>query len=151
VSTTPVHAKRKHQGLPELEAFEFLGLVKEAMALLEMDKSFRSRSVNVGFSGGEKKRNEILQLILLNPRFSVLDETDSGLDIDALRVVAKGVNSMRNKDHACLMITHYQRLLDHIVPDRIHVLANGKIVQTGDASLALELERTGYTGLTTEA
>jgi Fe-S cluster assembly ATP-binding protein len=148
---TAVNAKRKHQGLPELDAFEFLGLVKEAMALLEMDKSFRSRSVNVGFSGGEKKRNEILQLILLNPRFSVLDETDSGLDIDALRVVAKGVNSMRNKDHACLMITHYQRLLDHIVPDRIHVLANGKIVQTGDASLALELERTGYTGLTTEA
>jgi Fe-S cluster assembly ATP-binding protein len=148
---TAVNAKRKHQGLPALDAFEFLGLVKEAMALLEMDKSFRSRSVNVGFSGGEKKRNEILQLILLNPRFSVLDETDSGLDIDALRVVAKGVNSMRNKDHACLMITHYQRLLDHIVPDRIHVLANGKIVQTGDASLALELERTGYTGLTAEA
>jgi Fe-S cluster assembly ATP-binding protein len=147
---TAVNAKRKHQGLPELDAFEFLGLVKEAMALLEMDKSFRSRSVNVGFSGGEKKRNEILQLILLNPRFSVLDETDSGLDIDALRVVAKGVNSMRNKDHACLMITHYQRLLDHIVPDRIHVLANGIIVQTGDASLALELERTGYTGLTAE-
>lgn len=148
---TAVNAKRKHQGLPALDAFEFLGMVKEAMALLEMDKSFRSRAVNVGFSGGEKKRNEILQLILLNPRFSVLDETDSGLDIDALRVVAKGVNSMRNKDHACLMITHYQRLLDHIVPDRIHVLANGKIVQSGDASLALELERTGYTGLTAEA
>ena len=147
---TAVNAKRKHQGLDELDAFQFLGMVKEAMALLEMDKSFRSRSVNVGFSGGEKKRNEILQLVMLNPRFSVLDETDSGLDIDALRIVAKGVNSMRSKDHGCLMITHYQRLLEHIVPDKIHVLANGKIVQTGDASLALELERTGYTGLTQE-
>ena len=148
---TAVNAKRKHQGLDELDAFQFLGMVKEAMALLEMDKSFRSRSVNVGFSGGEKKRNEILQLVMLNPRFSVLDETDSGLDIDALRIVAKGVNSMRSKDHGCLMITHYQRLLEHIVPDKIHVLANGKIVQTGDASLALKLEQTGYTGLTQEA
>ena len=139
-----LNAKRKAAGLPELDAFDFLQLIKDKMALLEMDESFKQRFVNVGFSGGEKKRNEVLQLVTLDPKLAVLDETDSGLDIDALRIVAKGVNSLRDKDHSFLVVTHYQRLLDYIVPDYVHVLVNGRIVRSGDKSLALELEETGY-------
>ena len=139
-----LNAVRKHQGLDELDAFEFLKAVKDAMKLLEMDPSFRNRMVNVGFSGGEKKRNEVLQLVLLNPALAVLDETDSGLDIDALRIVARGVNSLRDDEHGFLVVTHYQRLLDYIVPDVVHVLKDGRIARTGDRTLALELEDTGY-------
>ena len=136
---------RKHRGLPEVDAFDFTGLVKEKMALLDMtDEGLMKRAVNVGFSGGEKKRNEILQLALLEPRLSILDETDSGLDIDALKAVAKGVNSLRSPDRAFLVVTHYQRLLSYIVPDYVHVIANGRIVKSGDKNLALELERKGY-------
>ncbi len=140
-----LNAARTYRGEAELDAYEFLSLVKEKMELLEMDKSFKSRPVNVGFSGGEKKRNEILQLTVLNPKMAVLDETDSGLDIDALRTVAKGVNSLRDADHAFLVITHYQRLLDYIVPDFVHVIVDGQIVRTGDKSLALEVDDKGYT------
>jgi len=139
-----LNAKRKANGEEPLDAYDFLARIKEKMALLEMNESFRSRFVNVGFSGGEKKRNEILQLAMLDPKFAILDETDSGLDIDALRIVSKGVNALRDRQHAFLVITHYQRLLDYIVPDFIHVLVNGRIVRTGDKSLALELEETGY-------
>ena len=139
-----LNAQRKHRGEEPLDAAAFLKLTKEKMALLEMDKSFRNRFVNVGFSGGEKKRNEILQLTMLDPRLAILDETDSGLDIDALQIVAKGVNSLRDDQHAFLVITHYQRLLEYIVPDFVHVLVDGKIVKSGDKSLALELEKTGY-------
>jgi len=139
-----LNAKRKANGEEPLDAYEFLALIKEKMALLEMDDTFKSRFVNVGFSGGEKKRNEILQLAMLNPALAVLDETDSGLDIDALRIVSKGVNALRDGEHAFLVITHYQRLLDHIVPDFIHVLVGGRIVRSGDKALALELEKTGY-------
>ena len=136
---------RKHRGLPEVDAFDFTGLVKEKMALLDMtDEGLMKRAVNVGFSGGEKKRNEILQLALLEPRLSILDETDSGLDIDALKAVAKGVNSLRSPERAFLVVTHYQRLLSYIVPDYVHVMANGRIVKSGDKNLALELERKGY-------
>ena len=135
---------RKHRGLPELDAIDFLALVKQTMKTLEMDEKFLSRSVNEGFSGGEKKRNEILQMLLLEPTLGVLDETDSGLDIDALRIVADGVNRLRSRERAFLVITHYQRLLDHLVPDRTHVLMGGRIVKSGDRSLALELEKQGY-------
>ncbi|MBR56917.1 MAG: Fe-S cluster assembly ATPase SufC [Myxococcales bacterium] len=140
-----LNAIRAHHDEEELDAYEFLALVKEKMALLEMDKSFKSRPVNVGFSGGEKKRNEILQLTVLNPKMAVLDETDSGLDVDALRTVAKGVNSLRDENHSFLVITHYQRLLDYIVPDFVHIMVDGKIARTGDKSLALEVEDKGYT------
>jgi Fe-S cluster assembly ATP-binding protein len=126
---------------------DFLALARERMKLVEMDQSFMNRSVNEGFSGGEKKRNEIFQMAILEPRLAILDETDSGLDIDALRIVASGVNAFRAKDRAMLVITHYQRILDYIVPDRVHVLANGRIVRSGDKSLALELERQGYAGV----
>ena len=139
-----LNAKRKANGEEPLDAYDFLSRIKEKMALLEMDESFRARFVNVGFSGGEKKRNEILQLAMLDPKFAILDETDSGLDIDALRIVSKGVNALRDRHHSFLVITHYQRLLDYIVPDFIHVLVNGRIARTGDKSLALELEETGY-------
>jgi Fe-S cluster assembly ATP-binding protein len=139
-----LNAIRKHRGLPEVDAFEFLTLVREKMKLMQMDESFLSRAVNEGFSGGEKKRNEILQMTILEPKLALLDETDSGLDIDALRVVANGVNSLRSPDRSIVMVTHYQRLLDYIVPDRIHVLSGGKIVLSGDKSLALELEKRGY-------
>jgi len=139
-----LNAIRKHRGLPELDAFEFLTLVKEKMKLMQMDESFLSRGVNEGFSGGEKKRNEILQMAVLQPQLALLDETDSGLDIDALRIVANGVNSLRSKERAIVMVTHYQRLLDYITPDYVHVLAGGKIVKSGDKSLALELEKRGY-------
>ena len=139
-----LNAVRTHRGLPELDAFEFLALVREKMKLMQMDESFLSRGVNEGFSGGEKKRNEILQMLVLEPALAVLDETDSGLDIDALKVVAKGVNSLRSADRGVLLITHYQRLLDHIVPDHVHVLARGKIARSGDKTLAHELEKRGY-------
>ncbi|MFJ2362266.1 Fe-S cluster assembly ATPase SufC [Pseudomonas sp. NPDC087697] len=141
---TALNAVRKQRGLEELDALDFLELTKERMALVEMDQSFMNRSVNVDFSGGEKKRNEIFQMAILEPRLAILDETDSGLDIDALRIVAAGVNALRSKDRALLVITHYQRLLDYIVPDRVHVMANGRIVQSGGKELAVELEKRGY-------
>ncbi len=139
-----VNAKRKHQGLPEIDAFEFLKLAKEKMALLDMDPKLLNRGVNEGFSGGEKKRNEILQMAMLEPRLAILDETDSGLDIDALRAVAKGVNALRSPDRAIILVTHYQRLLDYVQPDQVHVLSQGKIARSGDKSLALQLEEKGY-------
>jgi Fe-S cluster assembly ATP-binding protein len=139
-----VNAKRKAMGQPEVDAYEFLQLVRGKMKLMQMDESFLSRGVNEGFSGGEKKRNEILQMLVLEPALAVLDETDSGLDIDALKVVARGVNSLKAADRGVLLITHYQRLLDHIVPDQVHVLARGKIARSGDKTLAHELEKRGY-------
>ena len=139
-----VNAKRKHEGLDEIDAFEFLKLAKEKMAMLGMDPKFLNRGVNEGFSGGEKKRNEILQMAMLDPSLAILDETDSGLDIDALRAVAEGVNACRAPDRAILLVTHYQRLLDYIEPDHVHVLSEGRIVKSGDKSLALELEDKGY-------
>jgi len=139
-----VNAKRKHQGLDEIDAFEFLKLAREKMALLGMDPKFLNRGVNEGFSGGEKKRNEILQMAMLEPSLAILDETDSGLDIDALRAVAEGVNALRTPDRAIVLVTHYQRLLDYIEPDYVHVLSEGRIVRSGDKSLALELEEKGY-------
>ena len=135
---------RKSKGEPELDAVDFLKLVKERMKILELDQSLLNRPVNEGFSGGEKKRNEIFQMALLEPKLAILDETDSGLDIDALRVVAEGVNRLKKKDNAQLVITHYQRLLDYIIPDQVHVLHDGRIIKTGDKSLALELEQRGY-------
>ncbi len=139
-----VNAVRKERGLPEVDAFEFLGLVREKMKLMRIEDSFLSRAVNEGFSGGEKKRNEVLQMLVLEPRLAVLDETDSGLDIDALKVVAAGVNSLRAPDRSFLLVTHYQRLLEYVVPDQVHVLVRGRIARSGDRSLALELERRGY-------
>jgi Fe-S cluster assembly ATP-binding protein len=139
-----VNAKRKAAGQPEVDAYEFLQLVRGKMKLMQMDESFLSRGVNEGFSGGEKKRNEILQMQVLEPTLAVLDETDSGLDIDALKVVARGVNALRSADRGVLLITHYQRLLDHIVPDHVHVLTRGRIARSGDKSLAQELEKRGY-------
>ncbi|MEK7686571.1 MAG: Fe-S cluster assembly ATPase SufC [Verrucomicrobiota bacterium] len=135
---------RKHKGLPELDAIDFLSLVKERMKILELDQSLLNRSVNEGFSGGEKKRNEIFQMAVLEPRLAILDETDSGLDIDALKIVASGVNKLKRPDNAQLVITHYQRLLNYIVPDYVHVLFDGRIIKSGDKSLALELEEKGY-------
>jgi Fe-S cluster assembly ATP-binding protein len=146
-----VNAARKHRGLPEVDAFEFLQLVRDKMKLMQMDEAFLSRGVNEGFSGGEKKRNEILQMLVLEPKLALLDETDSGLDIDALKVVARGVNTLRSPERAVVLVTHYQRLLEHIVPDRVHVLAGGRIVRSGDRGLALELERRGYDWVTGEA
>jgi Fe-S cluster assembly ATP-binding protein len=139
-----VNALRKHRGEGELDAMEFLQLVREKMKLVEMDEKLLNRSVNEGFSGGEKKRNEILQLALLEPRLAVLDETDSGLDIDALRIVARGVDALRTKERGLLVITHYQRLLDYLVPDQTHVLLAGRIVKSGGRELAQELEERGY-------
>jgi Fe-S cluster assembly ATP-binding protein len=139
-----MNAIRKFHGQDELDAMDFLPLYKERMKILEMDDKLVNRSVNEGFSGGEKKRNEILQMAMLEPKLAILDETDSGLDIDALRIVAKGVNAMRGPDRAFLVITHYQRLLDYITPDFVHVLVDGKIVRSGGPELALELEDTGY-------
>jgi Fe-S cluster assembly ATP-binding protein len=149
VSTTyflkaALNAVRKHQGLDELDAMEFLSLIKDKMKLVEMEQSLLNRPLNEGFSGGEKKRNEILQMAVLNPKLAVLDETDSGLDIDALRIVAGGVNALRQKDRAMIVITHYQRLLNYIIPDFIHVLYDGRIVKSGSKDLALELEAKGY-------
>ena len=139
-----VNAIRKHKGIPELDAAAFLRLVKEKMKVLHMSEDLLKRSVNEGFSGGEKKRNEIFQMAVLEPKLCILDETDSGLDIDALKSVSDGVNSLRSKDRAILVITHYQRLLTHIVPDRVHVLYKGRIVKSGGKDLALELESNGY-------
>ena len=139
-----LNAQRKHRGLPELDAFEFLNLVRAKLASMRMDESLLNRGVNEGFSGGEKKRNEIMQMSLLEPTLALLDETDSGLDIDALKVVADGVNAMRAPGRAIVLVTHYQRLLDHVVPDRVHVLTAGRIVKSGGRELALELERRGY-------
>jgi len=139
-----VNAIRKYRGDEELDAMDFLPLLKEKMRLLEMDERFLSRPVNEGFSGGEKKRNEIVQMAVLEPRMAILDETDSGLDIDALKIVAKGVNAMRSSDRAMLVVTHYQRLLNYIVPDYVHVLVDGRIVKSGGKELALELEEKGY-------
>jgi Fe-S cluster assembly ATP-binding protein len=141
---------RKHKGLPELDAMEFLELVKEKMKLLELNQDLLRRSVNEGFSGGEKKRNEIFQMAVLEPKLAIMDETDSGLDIDALRIVADGVNKLKRADNAQLVITHYQRLLNYIVPDFVHVLHDGRIVRTGDKHLALELEEKGYDWVTKE-
>lgn len=142
---------RRHRGEPELDALDFLNLVKEKMKILELDQSLLNRPVNEGFSGGEKKRNEIFQMAVLQPRLAVLDETDSGLDIDALRVVAEGVNKLRGKENAQIVITHYQRLLDYIVPDYVHVLHDGRLIRSGDKSLALELEKRGYDWILDEA
>jgi len=139
-----LNAIRKYRGEEEMDAIDFLPLLKEKMRLLEMDERFLNRPVNEGFSGGEKKRNEIVQMAVLEPKLAVLDETDSGLDIDALKIVAKGVNAMRNKNRAMVLVTHYQRLLDYIVPDFVHVLVNGRIVKSGGPELALELEEKGY-------
>jgi len=139
-----LNAKRKHQGLPELDAIEFLQLSKAKAKLLQIDQGMLNRAVNEGFSGGEKKRNEIFQMALLEPKLAILDETDSGLDIDALKVVADGVNGLRGPERAIIVVTHYQRLLNYIVPDFVHVLSGGRIVKSGDKSLALELEQKGY-------
>lgn len=146
-----LNAIRKHRGESEVDAFEFLTLVREKMKLMQMDESFLNRGVNEGFSGGEKKRNEILQMAVLEPALALLDETDSGLDIDALRVVANGVNSLRSPDRSIVLVTHYQRLLDYIEPDHVHVLSDGKIIKSGDKSLALELEKRGYDWVKQEA
>jgi Fe-S cluster assembly ATP-binding protein len=156
VSTTyflkaALNAVRKHRGLDELDAMEFLALVKDKLKLVEMDQALINRPLNEGFSGGEKKRNEILQMAVLDPILALLDETDSGLDIDALRIVAGGVNALRGKDRAMIVITHYQRLLDYIVPDFVHVLYDGRIVKSGTKELALELESKGYDWIKSEA
>jgi Fe-S cluster assembly ATP-binding protein len=139
-----LNAKRKAAGQPEVDAYDFLALIKQKMKLMQMSESFLSRGVNEGFSGGEKKRNEVLQMLVLEPKLAILDETDSGLDIDALKIVSMGVNSLRDPNRAVVLVTHYQRLLDYIVPDRVHVLSGGRILKSGDRSLALELERRGY-------
>ncbi len=145
-----LNAIRKHRGLDDLDAIDFLAYVREKMKIVEMDESFLNRSVNEGFSGGEKKRNEIFQMMVLDPKLAILDETDSGLDIDALKIVANGVNAMRSSKRAIVVVTHYQRLLDYIVPDQVHVLADGRIVRSGDRSLALELEKKGYSWIEEE-
>jgi Fe-S cluster assembly ATP-binding protein len=144
-----LNAKRKHHGQPELDAMEFLQLIKEKSSILDLDQSMLNRAVNEGFSGGEKKRNEIFQMALLEPKLAILDETDSGLDIDALKVVAQGVNALRGPQRAMIVVTHYQRLLNYIVPDYVHVLSNGKIVKSGGKELALELEAKGYSWIET--
>jgi len=148
---TALNAQRKARGEEELDAVDFLGLAKEKMKLVEMDAAFMSRGVNEGFSGGEKKRNEVLQMAILEPRLAILDEIDSGLDIDALRVVARGVEALRDPSRSTILVTHYQRLLEYIVPDRIHVMAAGRIVLSGGRELALELEKKGYAWIDEEA
>jgi Fe-S cluster assembly ATP-binding protein len=146
-----LNAVRTHRGLAEVDAMEFLSLVKERVKLVKMDEGLLSRAVNEGFSGGEKKRNEILQMTVLEPRLAILDETDSGLDIDALKSVAEGVNRLRHPDRAFILVTHYQRLLDYIIPDRVHVLMGGRIIKSGGRELALELEERGYDWVKQEA
>jgi Fe-S cluster assembly ATP-binding protein len=146
-----LNAARKHRGLPEVDAFEFLTLVREKMKVMQMDEAFLSRGVNEGFSGGEKKRNEILQMLVLEPSLALLDETDSGLDIDALKVVANGVNTLRSSERSIVLVTHYQRLLDYIKPDYVHVLARGRIIKSGGPDLARELEARGYDWVIAEA
>jgi Fe-S cluster assembly ATP-binding protein len=145
-----LNAVRKNQGLAELDAMDFMALVAKRIGLMSMDESLMNRAVNVGFSGGEKKRNEIFQMAVLEPKLAILDETDSGLDIDALKIVAAGVNALRSPERAMIVITHYQRLLNYIVPDYVHVLAEGRIIRSGGKELALELEETGYAGLEQE-
>jgi Fe-S cluster assembly ATP-binding protein len=145
-----LNAIRKHRGMEEIDAMEFLALIKERMKLVEMDQSFLNRSVNEGFSGGEKKRNEIFQMAVLDPKLAILDETDSGLDIDALRIVADGVNKLRSPEKSTIVVTHYQRMLNYIVPDVVHVLVDGRIVKSGGKELALELEEKGYDWLREE-
>lgn len=147
---TAVNQVRKHRGLETLDAVSFLGLIKEKMKLVEIDQSLLNRSLNEGFSGGEKKRNEIFQMAMLEPKLAILDETDSGLDIDALKIVANGVNKLRSKNNAIIVVTHYQRLLNYIVPDFVHVLYKGKIVKSGGKELALELEAKGYDWIKSE-
>jgi Fe-S cluster assembly ATP-binding protein len=144
---TALNALRKARGEEELDAMDFLAVAKEKMKLVELDPAFGSRGVNEGFSGGEKKRNEVFQMAVLEPRLAILDEIDSGLDIDALRVVARGVNALRSAERAIVLVTHYQRLLEHLAPDVVHVMAGGRIVKSGGRELALELERTGYVGV----
>jgi Fe-S cluster assembly ATP-binding protein len=139
-----LNAKRKAAGEPEVDAYEFLALIRQKMKFMQMSETFLTRGVNEGFSGGEKKRNEVLQMLVLEPKLAILDETDSGLDIDALKVVSKGVNSLRDPARAVVLVTHYQRLLDYVIPDYVHVLSGGRIVKSGDKSLAQELERRGY-------
>ncbi len=139
-----LNAKRKAAGEPEVDAYEFLALIRQKMKFMQMSETFLTRGVNEGFSGGEKKRNEVLQMLVLEPKLAILDETDSGLDIDALKVVSQGVNSLRDPQRAVVLVTHYQRLLDYVIPDRVHVLSGGRIVKSGDKSLAQELERRGY-------
>ena len=139
-----LNAKRKAAGEPEVDAYDFLALIRQKMKFMQMSESFLTRGVNEGFSGGEKKRNEVLQMLVLEPKLAILDETDSGLDIDALKVVSKGVNSLRDPKRAVVLVTHYQRLLDYVIPDQVHVLSGGRIVKSGDKSLAQELERRGY-------
>jgi Fe-S cluster assembly ATP-binding protein len=146
-----LNAARRARGQSEVDAYDFLALAKDRMALMKMDESFLSRGVNEGFSGGEKKRNEILQMLVLEPRLAILDETDSGLDIDALKLVAAGINSLRSPDRAIVLVTHYQRLLDHITPDRVHVLVQGRIARSGGPDLARELEQRGYDWLLNDA
>ena len=146
-----LNAVRKHRGEPEIDAMGFMALIRDKMALLDMDQSLMSRPVNDGFSGGEKKRNEIFQMAVLEPKLAILDETDSGLDIDALKIVANGVNALRGPDRSAIVVTHYQRLLDYIVPDFVHVLSDGRIVRSGGKELALELEDKGYGWLEAEA
>jgi Fe-S cluster assembly ATP-binding protein len=146
-----LNAIRKHRGEEELDAMEFLQLAREKMKLVDLDESFMNRGVNEGFSGGEKKRNEIFQMAVLDPKLAILDETDSGLDIDALRIVAEGVNALRSEKHSVLVITHYQRLLTYLIPDFVHVLANGRIVKSGGKELAVELEQKGYEWIDEEA
>jgi Fe-S cluster assembly ATP-binding protein len=139
-----MNARRQASGQQQIDAFEFMRLIKSKMELMQISKEFLNRSVNVGFSGGEKKRNEILQMLMLEPKLAVLDETDSGLDVDALKVVAAGVNSLRSPERSMILVTHYERLLELIVPDRVHVLAGGRIVKSGDSELARELDERGY-------
>ena len=146
-----LNALRTHKGEPELDAIEFMALVKEKMQVVKMNEDLLSRAVNEGFSGGEKKRNEIFQMAVLEPKLAILDETDSGLDIDALKIVANGINSLRSEDRAIVIVTHYQRLLDYIVPDHVHVLSDGKIIKSGGKDLALELEEKGYDWVREEA
>src|SRR5256885_13270625 len=146
-----LNAIRKHRGLEELDAVDFLAMAKEKLKIVEMEQSLMTRPVNEGFSGGEKKRNEIFQMVVLDPKLAILDETDSGLDIDALRIVANGVNALRSKDRAMIVITHYQRLLNYIVPDYVHVLFDGRIVKSGGKALALELEEKSYDWIQAEA
>jgi Fe-S cluster assembly ATP-binding protein len=139
-----LNAARRHRGEPDIDAFDFLNLVRAKMQTMHIDDALLTRGVNEGFSGGEKKRNEVLQMLVLEPRLALLDETDSGLDIDALKIVSQGINSLRSRERAVVLVTHYQRLLEHVVPDRVHVLARGRIVRSGGRELALELERRGY-------
>jgi Fe-S cluster assembly ATP-binding protein len=146
-----LNAARKQRGLAEVDAFDFLTVVREKMKVMRIEDGFLSRGVNEGFSGGEKKRNEILQMLVLEPTLAILDETDSGLDIDALKIVAAGVNTLRSPQRACVLVTHYQRLLEYVVPDFVHVLVRGRIVRSGDKALALELERRGYDWVAGEA